>query len=84
MDGEDNRRNALDMGCISSLIVAFAIHAQIIAFAGVILMLLVVVVQLGIHLREETVQIHAVAVKDILIYLFCMVPAFGDHNGIGV
>ena len=47
-------------------------------------MLLVVVVQLGIHLREETVQIHAVAVKDILIHLFCMVPTFGDHNGIGV
>ena len=84
MDGEDNRRNALDMGCISSLIVVFAIHAQIIALTGVILMLLVVVVQLGIHLRKESIQIHAVAVKDILIHLFCMVPAFGDHNGIGV
>ena len=84
MDGEDNRRNALDMGCISSLIVVFAVHAQIIALAGVILMLLVVIVQLGVHLREKTIQIHAVAVKDILIHLFCMVPAFGDHNGIGV
>ena len=84
MDGEDNRRNALDMGCISSLIVVLAVHAQIIALARVILMLLVVVVQLGIHLRKESIQIHAVAVKDILIHLFCMVPAFGDHNGIGV
>ena len=84
MDGEDNRRNALDMGCISSLIVVLAVHTQIIALAGVILMLLVIVVQLGVHLREETIQIHAVAVKDILIHLFCMVPTFGDHNGIGV
>ena len=27
---------------------------------------------------------YKIAVKDILIHLFCMVPAFGDHNGIGV
>ena len=47
-------------------------------------MQLVIVVQLGIHRGEKGIQIHAVAVEDIFIDFFGMVPALCRHDGIGV
>ena len=58
------------------------VHAQIVLLA--ILLLGVVVIELGIHLRKESVQVHAVAVKDILIDFLCVVPVLGDCNLISV
>ena len=58
------------------------IHAKIIRLA--ILLLSVVIVELGIHLGKESVQVHAIAVKDIFIDFFLVIPALGDSDIVGV
>ena len=38
----------------------------------------------GIHLRHESIPVHAVTVKDSLIYLFLNVPGLRDLYRIGI
>ena len=73
------------MGCIRSLIIVLAIHTKIVApTCPIILMFFVIGVKFGIHLCKKAIQVHAIAVKDILIDLIGMVPTLGDCDIVSI
>ena len=51
---------------------------------SVTLVVIVVLCKTGIHPSLESVNIHRIGVKDILIDNFLIVPAFGDIDPVSI